>query len=224
MFERYTEKARRVIFFARYEASQFGASQIEAEHILLGLIREDKNLTNRFFHRAQANIDLIRKEIEGRTILRDRISTNIDLPLSSEAKRVLNYAIEESERLGNRHIGTEHLLLGLMREENSIAAEIRPSLTGRARGFALRSPQPWIELHARDGRVTRHAVVPGMLRAGAIVERAKAAGVIAPDLDVQQCVEDIVAPFLYRRLVTHTRITARQVDALHRTLLVRWAP
>ena len=124
MFERYTEKARRVIFFARYEASQFGASQIEAEHILLGLIREDKNLTNRFFHRAQANIDLIRKEIEGRTILRDRISTNIDLPLSSEAKRVLNYAIEESERLGNRHIGTEHLLLGLMREENSIAAEI----------------------------------------------------------------------------------------------------
>ncbi|MFM8394780.1 MAG: ATP-dependent Clp protease ATP-binding subunit [Acidobacteriota bacterium] len=124
MFERYTEKARRVIFFARYEASQFGASQIEAEHILLGLIREDKNLTNRFFHRSQANIDLIRKEIEGRTILRDRITTNIDLPLSSEAKRVLNYAIEESERLGNRHIGTEHLLLGLMREENSIAAEI----------------------------------------------------------------------------------------------------
>ena len=124
MFERYTEKARRVIFFARYEASQFGASQIEAEHILLGLIREDKNLTNRFFHRAQANIDLIRKEIEGRTILRDRMTTNIDLPLAAEAKRVLNFAVEESERLGNRHIGTEHLLLGLMREENSIAAEI----------------------------------------------------------------------------------------------------
>ena len=124
MFERYTEKARRVIFFARYEASQFGASQIEAEHILLGLIREDKNLTTRFFHRAHANIELIRKEIEGRTILRDRVSTNIDLPLSSEAKRVLAFAAEESERLGNRHIGTEHLLLGLLREENSVAAEI----------------------------------------------------------------------------------------------------
>ncbi len=124
MFERYTEKARRVIFFARYEASQFGASQIEAEHILLGLIREDKNLTTRFFHRSHANIESIRKEIEGKTILRDRISTNIDLPLSSEAKRVLAFAAEESEKLGNRHIGTEHLLLGLLREENSVAAEI----------------------------------------------------------------------------------------------------
>ena len=124
MFERYTEKARRVIFFARYEASQFGASQIEAEHILLGLMREDKNLTNRFFSRSHASIESIRKEIEGRTILRERISTSVDLPLSVEAKRVLAFAAEESERLGHRHIGTEHLLLGLLREENSIAAEI----------------------------------------------------------------------------------------------------
>ncbi len=124
MFERYTEKARRVIFFARYEASQFGASQIEAEHILLGLIREDKNLTHRFFHRTHANVESIRKEIEGRVVWRDRIPQQIDLPLSGEAKRVLAYAAEESERLGNRHIGTEHLLLGLLREENSVAAEI----------------------------------------------------------------------------------------------------
>jgi ATP-dependent Clp protease ATP-binding subunit ClpC len=124
MFERYTEKARRVIFFARYEASQFGASQIEAEHILLGLMREDKTLTNRFFHRASATVEAIRKEVENRAILRDRISTSVDLPLSVEAKRVLAFAAEESERLGHRHIGTEHLLLGLLREEHSIAAEI----------------------------------------------------------------------------------------------------
>jgi ATP-dependent Clp protease ATP-binding subunit ClpC len=124
MFERYTEKARRVIFFSRYEASQFGASQIEAEHILLGLIREDKNLTARFFHRSHANLELIRKEIENRTVMRERISSQIDLPLSGEAKRVLSFAAEESELLGNRHIGTEHLLLGLLREEDSIAAEV----------------------------------------------------------------------------------------------------
>ena len=124
MFERYTEKARRVIFFSRYEASQFGGSQIEAEHILLGLIREDKNLTARFFHRSHANVELIRKEIENRTVMRDRISSQIDLPLSDEAKRALSFAAEESERLGNRHIGTEHLLLGLLREEDSIAAEV----------------------------------------------------------------------------------------------------
>jgi ATP-dependent Clp protease ATP-binding subunit ClpC len=124
MFERYTEKARRVIFFSRYEASQFGWSQIEAEHILLGLLREDKNLTARFFRRSHANVELIRKEIENRRVRRDHISTEIDLPLSEGAKRALSFAAEESELLGNRHIGTEHLLLGLLREEDSIAAEI----------------------------------------------------------------------------------------------------
>src|SRR5213075_1238893 len=124
MFERYTEKARRVIFFARYEASQFGAPAIEPEHLLLGLMREDKTLTGRFFPRAQVSIESIRKEIEGRTLLRDKISTSVELPLAPETKRVLAFAHEESDRLQHRHIGTEHLLLGLLREERSMAAEI----------------------------------------------------------------------------------------------------
>src|SRR5712671_2017673 len=124
MFERYTEKARRVIFFARYEASQFGAHAIEPEHLLLGLMREDKTLTGRFFPRAQVSIESIRKEIEGRTLLREKISTSVELPLAPETKRVLAFAHEESDRLQHRHIGTEHLLLGLLREERSMAAEI----------------------------------------------------------------------------------------------------
>ncbi len=124
MFERYTEKARRVIFFARYEASQFGAPAIEPEHLLLGLMREDKTLTGRFFPRAQVSIESIRKEIEGRTLLREKISTSVELPLAPETKRVLAYAHEESDRLQHRHIGTEHLLLGLLREDRSMAAEI----------------------------------------------------------------------------------------------------
>ena len=124
MFERYTEKARRVIFFARYEASQFGAHAIEPEHLLLGLMREDKTLTGRFFPRAQLSIESIRKEIEGRTLLREKISTSVELPLAPETKKVLQYAHEESDRLQHRHIGTEHLLLGLLREERSMAAEI----------------------------------------------------------------------------------------------------
>ncbi|MBA3713143.1 MAG: ATP-dependent Clp protease ATP-binding subunit [Pyrinomonadaceae bacterium] len=124
MFERYTEKARRVIFFARYEASQFGAPAIEPEHLLLGLMREDKTLTARFLARAQANLEVIRKEVEGRAPLREKISTSVELPLAPETKRVLQYAHEESDRLQHRHIGTEHLLLGLLREERSMAAEI----------------------------------------------------------------------------------------------------
>ena len=123
MFERYTEKARRVIFFARYEASQFGSPYIETEHLLLGLLREDKALTNRFL-RSHASVESIRKQIEAHTTIREKVSTSVDLPLSNECKRVLAYAAEEAERLGHNHIGTEHLLLGLLREEKSFAAEI----------------------------------------------------------------------------------------------------
>ena len=123
MFERYTEKARRVIFFARYEASQFGSPYIETEHLLLGLLREDKALTNRFL-RQHSSVDSIRKQIEGHTTMREKVSTSVDLPLSNECKRVLAYAAEEAERLSHKHIGTEHLLLGLLREEKCFAAEI----------------------------------------------------------------------------------------------------
>ncbi len=124
MFERYTEKARRVIFFARYEASQFGSHAIEAEHILLGLLREDKQLTQRFFTNPRSAVESIRKEIEGRFPPGDKISASVDLPLSSSAKGVLSMAADESDRLGHRYIGTEHLLLGILREEKSPAARI----------------------------------------------------------------------------------------------------
>jgi ATP-dependent Clp protease ATP-binding subunit ClpC len=123
MFERYTEKARRVIFFARYEASQFGSPCIETEHLLLGLLREDKVLTNRFL-RSSASVESIRKQIEAQTTLREKVSTSVDLPLSQECKRVLAYGAEEAERLNHKHIGTEHLLLGLLREEKCFAADI----------------------------------------------------------------------------------------------------
>src|SRR6476646_4554960 len=123
MFERYTEKARRVIFFARYEASQFGSPYIETEHLLLGLLREDKALANRFL-RSHAAVESIRKQIEGHTTIREKVSTSVDLPLSHECKRVLAYGAEEAERLNHKHLGTEHLLLGLLREEKCFAAEI----------------------------------------------------------------------------------------------------
>jgi len=101
VFERYTEKARRVIFFARYEASQYGSPYIETEHLLLGLMREDKALANRFL-RSHGSIESIRKEIEQRITIRERISTSVEVPLSQESKRILNFATEEAERLGHR--------------------------------------------------------------------------------------------------------------------------
>ena len=124
MFERYTERARRVLFFARYEASQLGSISIETEHLLLGLIREGKGLTSRIFARSHLSLENIRKEIEGRTVFREKVSTSVEIPFSTETKRVLQHAAEEADRLLHNYIGTEHLLLGILREERSVAASI----------------------------------------------------------------------------------------------------
>lgn len=121
MFERYTEKARRSIFFARYEASQFGSPVIETEHILLGLLRENRELI-RFL--PQGSEKFIRTRIDAHAIIREKVSTSVDLRLSNESKRALAYGAEEADRLAHRHIGTEHLFLGLLREKGCFAAEI----------------------------------------------------------------------------------------------------
>ena len=124
MFERYTERARRVLFFARYEASQLGSISIETEHLLLGLLRESKGVTSRIFGLAHLSFDRIRREIEQKTVFREKISTSVEIPFSAEAKRVLNFAAEEADRLLHNYIGTEHLLLGILREDRSVAASI----------------------------------------------------------------------------------------------------
>ncbi len=125
MFERYTERSRRVIFFSRYEALQYGSPLIAPEHILLGLMREDKTISARFFpFRHALTVDSIRREVEERIVVRDRIPQSAELHLAPEVKRILFYANEESRHLKNKHIGPEHLLLGLVREEKSVAADI----------------------------------------------------------------------------------------------------
>ena len=123
MFERFTEKARRTIFFARYEASGLGSAYIETEHLLLGLLREDRALTNPFLPSIAA-VASIRKRIEGHTPPVQSVSTSVDLPISHECKRALAYGAEESERLHHKHIGTEHLLMGLLREKECFAAQL----------------------------------------------------------------------------------------------------
>ena len=112
------------MFFARYEASQLGSISIETEHLLLGLIREGKGLTSRIFARSHLSLENIRKEIEGRTVFREKVSTSVEIPFSTETKRVLQFSAEEADRLLHNYIGTEHMLLGILREERSVAATI----------------------------------------------------------------------------------------------------
>jgi ATP-dependent Clp protease ATP-binding subunit ClpA len=116
MFERYTEKARRVIFFGRYEASNYGTPTIETEHLLLGILREDKHLTNKIS--ITTKVQEIKAAIDGRFPPRPKIATSVDLPLSTECKQVLTDAAIEADELGHKHIGTEHLLLGILRNQS----------------------------------------------------------------------------------------------------------
>ena len=123
MFERYTEKARRVIFFARYEASCYGTSHIDTEHLLLGLAREGRSLMGRVFG-PDLSLHEIRREVEKSITARQRIATSVEVPLSEDSKSVLIFAAEESDRLGSLHIGAEHILLGILRVDRSRAAKI----------------------------------------------------------------------------------------------------
>jgi hypothetical protein len=166
MFERYTEKARRVIFFGRYEASQFGSSHIETEHLLLGLLREDKRAF-RWVPKAQPP-EVIRQRIENWTPRVPSISTSVDLPLSEASKHVLHRAMDEADRLNSKHIGTEHLFLALLQEPDCQTAKLLqdfgadlarlrvefashevevPSIADRARDRLLQSAVETITIH-----------------------------------------------------------------------------
>ena len=139
MFERYTEKARRVIFFARYEACQYGSSVIDMEHLLLGLLREDKTIL-RWVDKAEP--EAIRKTIESKTTRMPPISTSVDLPLSCAAKSVLHHAATEADRLNHKYIGTEHLFLALADEKSSFIGKL-------LRESGVESPEVREQLAAR---------------------------------------------------------------------------
>jgi len=127
MFERFTERARRALFFARYEASQLGSAGIDTEHLLLGLIREGKGLITRLFADAGVASDDLRAEVLRRVPSGPTISTSVEIPFSAAAKRALQYAAQEADGLSHDYIGTEHLLLGLLREQGSVAADVLTS-------------------------------------------------------------------------------------------------
>src|SRR5687768_5974169 len=122
MFERFSEPARRVLFFARYEASQLGSVSIDTEHVLLGLIREAKGLTTRLFADATIAVDGLREDVVRSFPPRPATSTSAEIPFSAAAEQVLRHAAEEADRLSHDHVGTEHLLLGLLRADGSVAA------------------------------------------------------------------------------------------------------
>ena len=128
MFERYTERARRALFFARYELSHLGGRTITTEHILLALLREPNGLVGRIFEAWNIPLPDLRRQLEAHARHGgDAIPTSVEVPFSQATKRVLNFAAEEADRLLHKDVESEHLLLGLLRETDSFAAT---TLTG----------------------------------------------------------------------------------------------
>lgn len=148
MFERYTEKARRVIFFAREEASNFGRPQIETEHLLLGLLKECPSTLNLYLEQKTGEEEIRAVLMKLTPPPGKRIPTSVDLPLSDECQRILTFSSEEATQLGHQFIGTEHLMLGILRESSCLAARLL-----RERGLDLEKARLAVTQSAQESAV-----------------------------------------------------------------------
>lgn len=168
MFERYTEAARRVLFFSREEVTFQGATTIEPEHLFLGLIREQGHVAAEVLSAAHLSPGLLRKEITRDS--RPSVPLSAEIPFARSSKLVLQYGAEEADRLGHPDIGPEHLLLGLLREADSTAASV---LTGHG-----------LDLHTARAEVVRLRAIPQAAFAGVSAgsEYAEGFGVEPPEL------------------------------------------
>jgi len=128
MFERFTEHARHVMALANREAQQFGHEYIGTEHILWGLAREVSGVAVAVLEHFNVDLKPLRKEVEALLESRPHKETVEALPQSQQAKAVVTCAVEEARALHHNYIGTEHLLLGLMRDSETVSAQVLANL------------------------------------------------------------------------------------------------
>jgi len=122
MFERYTEPARRVLFFSRYEATQRGSASIEPEHVLLGILRDPQGPTGQWLELVSA--DRIDQQLNLPRATDGPTPSSVEIPFTASCKRVLQFAAEEADRLRHGYIGIEHLLMGIVREGQCTASTV----------------------------------------------------------------------------------------------------
>lgn len=194
MFERYTKSARRVIFYSRYMAVQAGSEKIETEHLLLGLFRADMVLAERFLGSPWA-AEQIWRDVENKKTVRSPVPSGADLKLSAEAKDVLRLAADEADEFSPKEIRTEHLLLGLLRKEGCLAAEL---LNGR--GVQLASTRDELARNSHDDSAKQtfvrelsprpHDVVESQTRITAIRSRLEQATANHDFVTARSCLDE----------------------------------
>jgi len=123
MFERFTDRARRAVELAQEEARRLNHNYIGTEHILLGLIREGEGVAARALESLGISLEAVRQQVE-KIIGRGQQAPSGHIPFTPRAKKVLELSLRESLQLGHNYIGTEHILLGLLREGDGVAAQV----------------------------------------------------------------------------------------------------
>jgi ATP-dependent Clp protease ATP-binding subunit ClpA len=169
MFERYTIPARRVVFHAVNEAASSGTPHIEPAHLLLGILREDKDLAGALIGEEQRQ-EQFKYEIGGRSVTSTHKISTVDLPLSNESKRALTHAAEEADRLKHRAIRPVHLLIGLLR------LDVLPADVLAAYGVTLEAVRQHalqdVPKHVAEAITGPHGpAAPGQLALHMLVER-----------------------------------------------------
>src|SRR5437016_1026818 len=124
MFERFTDRARKVMALANQEAQRFNHEYIGTEHILLGLVKEGSGVGANVLKNLDVDLRKVRLEVEKLVKSGPDMVTMGKLPQTPRAKKVIEYAIEEARNLNHNYVGTEHLLLGLVREDEGLASQI----------------------------------------------------------------------------------------------------
>jgi ATP-dependent Clp protease ATP-binding subunit ClpA len=168
MFERFTDQARRVVVLAQEEARGLGHGSIGTEHILLGLIREDSGVGAQVLRSIPVSLEKARKDVM-EIIGRREMSPTSDPPFSQRVKKVFELSLREALQLGHEYIGTEHILLGLIREGEGVGAQVLVKLgadlpTVRQRviqvlheGSARREPMTESQFERQSVRLTASA-------------------------------------------------------------------
>ena len=124
MFERYTERAKAAVSAARSEALRHGSDYVRTEHLLLGLCRDPEGIAARTLENLGEDIQMLAADIERQVQPGTRAASREEITFTSRAKKVLELAVEEARRLNHNYVGTEHILLGLLREGDAVRHRI----------------------------------------------------------------------------------------------------
>jgi Clp amino terminal domain, pathogenicity island component/UvrB/uvrC motif len=162
MFERFTDRARRVVVLAQEEARMLNHGYIGTEHLLLGLVHEGEGVAAKALEAMGISLEAVREQVE--TIIgRGQHTESGHIPFTPRAKRVLELSLRESSQLGHNYIGTEHILLGLVREGDGVAAQVLVKLGADLNRVRQQVIQ---QLHGQTGE--RRVRIPRGLRPGEV--------------------------------------------------------